>query len=184
MVKLLLTFFTLTLATLGVQAKELEVNKVIVHKAERRIELVHLTRSGETQVIREYTIMLGRNPIGHKEQEGDNRTPEGRYTLDWKNPNSAFHLSIHINYPNRQDRARAQARGVSPGGEIFIHGMPNNISQYRRMYPNLPHEEARELIHRFLSNFDWTAGCIAVLNHEMEEIWRLVKVPTPILILP
>lgn len=128
--------------------------------------------------------MLGRSPLGHKQQQGDNKTPEGRYTLDWKNPNSAFHLSIHINYPNRLDRLRATARGVDPGGEIFIHGMPNNVRNYLWMYPRLSHDEARPLVHEFLRDFDWTAGCIAVTNEEMEEIWQLVSVPTAILINP
>ena len=104
-------------------------------------------------VVRSYRIALGAVPSGHKEREGDGRTPEGVYVIDRRNPKSAYHLSLHISYPNEADRERARALGVDPGGDIMIHGMPNG-------------GEAR--------SGDWTRGCIAVTNAEIEEIWELV----------
>lgn len=120
-----------------------------------------LLLSGES-VVRSYRIALGRDPLGHKQEEGDGRTPEGRYTIDRRNPKSKFHLSLHISYPNRADHARAAAAGVSPGGDIMIHGLK----------PGVSHPE------------DWTAGCIAVTNAEMEEVWDLVADGTPVEINP
>ena len=106
---------------------------------------------------------MGFAPRGHKFKEGDGRTPEGRYIIDRRNPNSSFHLSLGINYPRPQDVARARAAGVDPGGEIFIHG------QRRPWDPKGP---------------DWTAGCIAVTNKEMERIYAMVRNGTPVYILP
>lgn len=165
-------------------ARERSVDLVVVNKSLRTLDLVNINFLGRQRVIKSYKIMLGKDPIGHKVQEGDNKTPEGRYTIDWKNPGSAFHLSLHINYPNEEDRAYAQALGVSPGGEIFIHGMPNNIAPYRFMFPHLSGDTLKERVYLFLSNFDWTAGCIAVSNQEIEEIYRMVKPGTPIEIYP
>jgi murein L,D-transpeptidase YafK len=93
-----------------------------VDKAERRLELI-----GDGTVLRSYSIALGGDPIGHKHQEGDQRTPEGRYVLDWRNPNSIAHRSIHISYPNADDLAAAKARNVDAGGMIMIHGQPNGF---------------------------------------------------------
>lgn len=103
-------------------------------------------------------------------QEGDERTPEGDYFLDWRNPDSRFYRSIHISYPNARDIRFAHARGRNPGGMIMIHGQPENI-------------RSAKFRERYLSR-DWTNGCIAVRNHEMDEIWRLVRDDTPIRILP
>lgn len=141
------------------------VDRVLVRKAERRLEL---HKDGE--VYRTYRISLGDQPRGHKVQEGDERTPEGNYVLDWRNPNSAFHKSIHVSYPNDLDRTVARALGVSPGGMIMIHGLPNWLSS-----PRLAEEYRRQ---------DWTNGCIAVGNEEMDEIWALVADGTPITLLP
>lgn len=141
------------------------VDSVLVRKGERRLQLLH-----DGEVFREYTVALGDSPVGHKFQEGDERTPEGDYVLNWRNPNSNFHKSIHISYPNHRDRAFARAMGVNPGGMIMIHGRPNWLTS-----PAV----AREYDGR-----DWTDGCIAVKNHEMDEIWRLVRDGTPIRILP
>lgn len=141
------------------------VDRVLVKKGERRLELL---KDGE--VHRAYRISLGDQPRGHKIQEGDERTPEGNYLLDWRNPNSSFHKSIHISYPNELDRNVARSLGVSPGGMIMIHGLPNWLSS-----PRLAAEYRRQ---------DWTDGCIAVGNAEMDEIWRLVRDGTPITILP
>ena len=133
------------------------VDRVAVNKARREMLLL----SGES-VVRSYRIALGPDPLGHKQQEGDGRTPEGRYTIDRRNPKSKYHLSLHISYPNETDHARAAAAGVSPGGDIMIHGLK----------PGVPHPE------------DWTQGCIAVTNAEMEEIWGLVADGTPVEINP
>jgi murein L,D-transpeptidase YafK len=146
--------------------KSRHIDRVVVKKGERRLEL-HW--GGE--VYRSYKISLGDNPKGHKMMEGDERTPEGNYILDWRNPNSSYYKSIHISYPNALDRSVARSLGVSPGGMIMIHGLPNWLSS-----PSLADEYRR---------LDWTDGCIAVgSNAEMEEIWRLVRDGTPITILP
>lgn len=136
---------------------------VRVEKAGRRLQLL---RGGE--IIGSYRVSLGANPRGHKQQEGDERTPEGRYRIDWRNPRSQFHKSLHISYPDAQDRRAAQARGVSPGGDIMIHGMPNGWAW----------------AWLFLKPFNWTDGCIAVNNREMDEIWGAVADGTPIEINP
>jgi murein L,D-transpeptidase YafK len=138
------------------------VTRVVVHKSARRMELL----SGD-QVLRAYRVSLGLQPQGHKEREGDFRTPEGRYYLTRRNPRSDFFLSIQVSYPNDRDQKRAQSNGWEPGGAIMIHGMPNRLKQdpdyYRR---------------------DWTDGCIALSNSDMVEIWLFTNSNTPIDILP
>lgn len=134
-----------------------KADHVYVLKAERRMLLIR-----DRKPMREFAIKLGFDPLGHKEREGDGRTPEGLYWVDRKNPRSSFHLSVGINYPNEADVARAKAMGVDPGGDIFIHGQPNTPQD--------------------MSDPDWTAGCIAVLNHEIEEIYARVLVGTPVTI--
>ncbi len=152
--------------TVSSQKKEpLRADRVVVDKSERRLRLLY-----RGKVVREYPIALGDAPIGHKVQEGDERTPEGHYVLDWRNPNSRFYKSIHISYPNAQDRARAKALGVNPGGMIMIHGRPNYIHSKRVL---------AEYDRR-----DWTDGCIAVNNEQMDEIWNAVPDGTPIDIFP
>lgn len=141
-----------------------EVDNILVEKANRKLYL----RKGD-EVVREYSIGLGGNPIGHKQQEGDNRTPEGSYIISGRNPKSSYHLSLRISYPNEQDKKFAKERGVSPGGDIMIHGYPNKVPSFMA---------------RFLKNRDWTQGCIAVSDDEIEEIWDLVANNTPIKILP
>lgn len=111
-------------------------------------------------VLEHYRFQLGFQPVGHKQYFGDGRTPEGDYIIDRRNPNSAFHLSIGISYPNEDDRAFAEALGKDPGGDIFIHGTP----------------------YRYVGKPDWTAGCIAVKNDEMEDIYAMVRDGTPITI--
>lgn len=138
-------------------------DRLVVKKSARELLLF----AGD-EVLRRYEIALGRNPVGHKERRGDNRTPEGKYLLDWRNPQSRFYRSIHISYPNENDRRRAAAMGVDPGGSIMIHGVPD---RYR---------DDQE----FIISLDWTEGCIAVTNKDMEEIWALVADNTPIEILP
>ena len=133
-----------------------EVTQVYVSKENRRMYLLH----GE-EVLKAYKVDLGFEPRGDKKAYGDGRTPEGFYFIDRRNPNSAFHLSVGINYPNSKDRAEAAALGVDPGGDIFIHGQPNR---------------------KKADGDDWTAGCIAVSNDEIEEIYAMVKNGTPIFI--
>jgi murein L,D-transpeptidase YafK len=138
-------------------------DEVVVLKSERRLEL---RRDGE--VMRSFPIALGGNPEGHKQQEGDQRTPEGRYFLDTRNPNSAFFLALRVSYPNGDDLRSARERGVDPGNNIMIHGLPNEPKHPSRQY----------------LQSDWTDGCIAVSNAAMIDIWLSVRDGTPIHILP
>jgi len=138
-------------------------DRVVVSKAERKLLLL---RNGE--VLRTYKIALGLRPEGHKEYEGDFRTPEGMYHLSRRNPNSEYFLSIQIDYPNDRDVARARRQGVRPGGAIMIHGQPN--------VPRKPRD--------YYSNVDWTEGCIAVSNSDMVEIWLMTQSDIPIEIRP
>lgn len=139
------------------------IDAVLVKKSERQLILL---RDGKP--VKQYRISLGDNPVGHKLYEGDRRTPEGLYTLDWRNPESRFYKSIHISYPSRRDREMAEAWGLQPGGAIMIHGLPNDVGDLAFAYEGL----------------DWTEGCIAVSNEAMDEIWHLVTDGTPITILP
>ena len=136
---------------------------VLVIKSDSKL---YLKKNGK--VLKEYHVAFGENPDGHKQHEGDERTPEGRYVLDYKKKDSAFYKSIHISYPNEADKKRAESAGVNPGGFIMIHGQKNG--------------------HGWLSwltqRFNWTDGCIAVTNSEMDEIWESVDVGTPIEIRP
>lgn len=138
-------------------------DEVLVVKSKRKMYLI---REGE--IFQEYRISLGDSPVGHKGKEGDKRTPEGRYIIDYRNPQSRFHLSLHINYPSDTDLQSALDKGVSPGGEIFIHGLPNGMAH-----------QAIEFKGR-----DWTDGCIAITNTEIMQFWTLVKDGTPIEIKP
>jgi len=131
-----------------------EVTYVVVNKGARNMYLLH-----HDKVLEAYPIKLGFAPEGHKEIEGDGKTPEGRYWIDRRNPNSAFHLSLGISYPNEQDRIRAAKMGKSPGGDIFIHGQKDPLRRDRN---------------------DWTWGCIAVTNKQMEDIYAMVGNGTPI----
>ncbi len=145
-------------------AEELpKADLVVVKKGEKRLYLF----KGNTS-FKEYNVVFGSNPKGHKMQEGDERTPEGKYFLDYKNADSAFYKSIHISYPNKEDKKRARKKGVNPGGQIMIHGQKNGFGFFG-------------FITQF---FNWTDGCIAVKNSEMDEIWSSVKVNTPIVIEP
>jgi murein L,D-transpeptidase YafK len=138
-------------------------DSVVVRKGERRLLLM---RNG--RVIRSYRVSLGLNPAGHKEREGDFRTPEGQYMLTRRNAYSDFFLSIQVSYPSDQDLKRARTQGARPGGNIMIHGLPN-VLRYAR--------------DRYLAN-DWTDGCIALSNEDMLEVWLFTQSNTPILIEP
>jgi murein L,D-transpeptidase YafK len=140
-------------------------DKVVVKKSERRLYLIK-----DDKPVMSYPVSLGYSPEGHKERQGDGRTPEGRYFLGWRNPNSKFRKSIHISYPNYRDRLRARRMGVDPGGLIMVHGQPR---------PN-QHAELQQLIARE----DWTEGCIAVPDYAIDEIWEKTVDGTPIEILP
>jgi murein L,D-transpeptidase YafK len=138
-------------------------DRVLVRKAERKL---YLMKNGE--VMRTYKVALGLEPEGHKLREGDFRTPEGSYRLMERNADSEFFLSIRISYPNDEDLRRARARGVAPGGQIMIHGLPNNPTRSPEYYRRT----------------DWTNGCIAVSNSDMVDIWLMTERDTPIEILP
>jgi len=131
-----------------------EVTRLAVMKGERKL----LAFNNDT-LLKTYDVELGFAPVGAKEYEGDGKTPEGRYYIDRRNPNSAFHLSLGISYPNDQDRAAAAAAGKPPGGDIFIHGQ---ISPFNR------------------GGDDWTAGCISVTNREIENLYAMVPIGTVI----
>ncbi len=136
---------------------------VVIEKGARKL---HLLQDGE--IFRTFRIALGMMPVGDKKQEGDFKTPEGRYLLDARNPNSEFFLSIHISYPNAQDRREAAQLGVPPGGAIMIHGQPNVPTRSEAYYRTQ----------------DWTNGCVAVSNSDMIDIWLMTGEDTPIEIRP
>lgn len=140
-----------------------QIDGIIVEKSARRL---HLMSAGKA--VRTYRIALGRNPVGHKLQEGDKKTPEGIYVVDGRNVNSSYHRSLHISYPSEADIQQARRSGVSPGGNIMIHGIRNGLGWLGPL-------------HRVV---DWTQGCIAVTNKEIEEIWALVPNGTAIELRP
>jgi len=138
-------------------------DKILIEKQERRLTLI-----SKGEVLKTYKIALGGNPIGPKERQGDNKTPEGVYVIDSRNKDSRYHRSLHVSYPNEKDRQRAKKLGVSPGGDIMIHGMKNGFSWVGESHTGV----------------DWTKGCIAVTDEEIEEIERLVPNGTVIEIRP
>jgi len=144
-------------------AQSAEIDSVLVIKS---ISKMYLISKGER--IKAYSIALGGNAKGHKQQEGDKKTPEGKYILDYKKSDSAFYKAIHISYPNEKDIARAEEEGVNPGGQIMIHGQKNGFGWLSWLS----------------QQFNWTNGCIAVTNSDMDEIWGLVEIGTPIEIRP
>ena len=139
-----------------------KASRILVDKSERTLVVFNNGRP-----IRSYPVSLGLNPVGDKRYEGDKRTPEGIYLIDWKNPNSAFHLSLHISYPNERDIREATENGWDPGGQIVIHGLPTGLIKTSSKY-----------------EYDWTDGCIAVSNAAIEDLWRLVEEGTVIEITP
>jgi murein L,D-transpeptidase YafK len=140
-----------------------DIDRVIVYKHERM--LVLLSKGKE---MKSYRIALGGEPIGPKMQQGDHRTPEGFYALDSRNAGSHYYKAFHISYPNSKDRAIAKKLGLSPGGDIMLHGLPKEYAWVGKSHT----------LH------DWTDGCIAVTNEEMDELWKLIRVGTPIEIKP
>lgn len=140
-----------------------QADRIVIMKSARQLELL---RNGK--VIRVYRVCLGSNPIGAKERQGDGKTPEGIYRIDSRNADSKFHRALHVSYPNAADEARARRMHLSPGGEIMIHGVPNRWRWLSFVFQHI----------------DWTAGCIAVKDDEIEEIWRLVPNGTVVEIRP
>lgn len=142
---------------------ETAVDAVVVRKAKREMVLM-----GGGDVVRRYRIALGREPVGAKRRQGDGKTPEGEYTITGRNRWSSYHRSLRISYPNAVDRERARRERVAPGGDIMIHGLPNGRGNLGALH----------------TKWDWTEGCIAVTNEEIEEIWRMVADGTPLRIEP
>ena len=140
-----------------------KADHILILKKEHRLELI-----SQGNVIRTYKVALGRGGLAPKEREGDERTPEGNYVIDARYANSAYHRALHVSYPNPEDRKHATKLGVHPGGAIMIHGLPNGKGW---LGP----------VHR---HYDWTLGCIAVTDPEIEEIWNQVPVGTPVEIRP
>lgn len=154
---------------------ELTVDRIKVYKSKRYLELIQ-----QNQVVRRYPIRLGFDPLGHKTTEGDGKTPEGTYTIDWRNPSSAFYKSLHVSYPNQQDIAQATQRGVSAGSNIMIHGSTPKLLNSKISNSN----EQNKLLYHYMPHQDWTLGCIAVSNAVMDELWVLIKDGTTIEIVP
>lgn len=138
------------------------IDKLVVYKSKRKMEAY-----SEGKLLKTYTIALGKNPVGHKQFEGDNKTPEGLYTINARNPKSGYHKNLGVSYPNTSDKAYAEKQGKSPGGHIKIHGLRNDSGYIGKF-------------HRFK---DWTAGCIAVTNAEVDELYTAVKKDAEIIIL-
>ncbi|MGD9229128.1 MAG: L,D-transpeptidase family protein [Desulfobacterales bacterium] len=154
-----LLFILQTTNVMGAQ----KADAVLVIKSEKRL---YLLQGGEP--FASFRVSFGSNPKGHKQEQGDGRTPEGRYILDHKNPGSAYYKSIHISYPNAKDRKEARKRGVDPGGDIMIHGQKNGYGRLSFL----------------VQRFNWTNGCIALSDRDMEIVWNAVKPGTPIEIKP
>ena len=147
----------------GTMASTVQADKIVIEKSKRTMTLL----SGK-KVLKTYKVALGRVPVGPKRVEGDHKTPEGSYVIDAKNPHSLFHLALHISYPSAEDQQRARGLRVRPGGAIMIHGLPKAFA-----YLGALHRQS-----------DWTDGCVAVTNAEIEEIWTLVPVGAKVEIRP
>jgi murein L,D-transpeptidase YafK len=145
------------------QKPSVAVDHIVVYKSGRKLVLL-----SQGKELRSYNVALGGEPLGPKTRRGDHRTPEGVYMLDSRNPASHFYKAFHVSYPNPKDIANAKKLGVSPGGDIMVHGLPKEYAWVGKAHT----------LH------DWTDGCIAVTNEEMDELWNLVPVGTPIEIRP
>ena len=139
------------------------IDRIVVEKLARKLSILR-----EGKQLKIYRVALGRNPIGSKQQEGDMKTPEGIYQIDYRNPHSDYHLALHVSYPSEEDTTRAAESGVPPGFDIMIHGLPNGHGW----------------IGAFHRQKDWTAGCIALTDAEIEEVWRATPDGTTIEIRP
>lgn len=160
---LLLILFAIVSGT--AQAAPYEApDKIVVIKSDRVLLTIK-----DNKILKEYPIALGKNPIGDKVMLGDDKTPEGRYQITSKNPNSKYHLNLAISYPSRQDKRKAKELGVNPGGHIVLHGLPNNAPRW---------------VHDELMTTDWTNGCIALANKHIKELFKIIRIGTSIDILP
>lgn len=139
------------------------VDKIIIHKKAKKMNVYH-----DNKLIQTYQIALGFSPTGHKLQAGDGKTPEGKYKISAKNPNSRYFLSLKISYPNNQDKINAYQAGVSPGGDIMIHGMGKNKGWLGQLH----------------TRSDWTLGCVAITNEEITELYHATSIGTVVEILP
>ena len=146
--------------------QQIRPDRVLIFKGTRQLYLMY-----EGYPYKAYRIALGRNPRGPKRRQGDGRTPEGEYYIESKNPESDYYLALKISYPNGQDREQASAMGVAPGGQIMLHGLPNQ-------------EDKAGIISTYHPDFDWTDGCIALTNEEIRELYQIVSIGTPIEIRP
>jgi murein L,D-transpeptidase YafK len=155
--------FSISMTAQSAPQPALRADHVVVLKKDRTLELLSHGR-----VIKTYRVALGGDPVGPKTRHGDHKTPEGLYVLDFRNAHSHFYKSIHISYPNERDRALARQKGVPSGGDVFVHGLPNGYG-------------AVGAAHRLK---DWTDGCIAVTDEEIDEIWKAVPDGTQIEIRP
>jgi len=153
----------LVLALSALAAPQPNVDHILVLKKEHKLLLL----SGD-RIVKAYSVALGSGGLAPKQRQGDDKTPEGLYRIDYRNPASRFHLALHISYPGESDIEKARKRGVSPGGDIMIHGLGSEFQSLGKK--------------QYL--YDWTAGCIAVTDSEIEEIWRLVPDQTPVDIRP
>ncbi len=155
--------FLLLFSHIAVAESPEHADRVVVLKSKRTLYIYQ----GD-KILRTYRVALGGNPVGPKTRQGDHKTPEGNYRIDAKKPKSQFHLALHVSYPNEHDVKNARKLGVNPGGDIMIHGLPDRYAFMGKLH----------------ANYDWTEGCIAVSNSEIEEIWKLVPVGTVVGIKP
>jgi murein L,D-transpeptidase YafK len=174
MKKILITIvvaLAISFLLLSIKAKKIQhplsenavADKILIEKSKRRLTLLK-----SNVALKTYNVALGRHPEGKKAEEGDGKTPEGTYTIDRRKIKSSYHRALHISYPNASDVAQAKLKGVSPGGDIMIHGLPNILG----------------FVGQFHTVRDWTLGCVAVTNQEIEEIWRTAPDGTPVEIVP
>lgn len=143
--------------------KMYSADSIVLDKSQRKLSMYD-----HGQLVKSYIVALGRNPVGDKVKRGDGRTPEGLYRIEGRNPGSKYHLSLRVSYPSAADREQAARRGVTPGGDIMLHGLPKEFATVGAL-----HREQ-----------DWTEGCVALTNEEIEEIWRAVPDGAWILIKP
>lgn len=174
-----LSILLISIIAFNCQAKQLErFDEVRVYKSRHKMEMLF-----HGQVVKSYHVMLGRGGKGPKMKEGDNLVPEGKYTLDEKNPYSKYFRSIHINYPSAEDIERARQAGVNPGKDVFLHGTPNDFDKLTDWLRAHHMERLGEnAIRAMMVFFNWTAGCVAVKNRDMAEIYDQFEGPTPITI--
>ncbi|MDD0853367.1 L,D-transpeptidase family protein [Halobacteriovorax sp. GB3] len=164
--KNLMLLFVISVLSLSSFARE----RVVVYKSKRIMQIYQ-----NDELIKEFPVMLGSNPNGPKRQEGDRKTPEGEYILDYHNPESRFYLSVHVNYPNDKDLEYARENKIdNPGNEIFIHGLPKKV---------LNKTNSKE-IYQFLKRLNWTWGCIALSNENMKFFYDFIPDGTPLIIYP